>query len=79
MENYQALINWGSGLGLSVMGWFARQLWDAVKELKIDLSRLREEIAKDYVPKNDFKEFVAEIRTMFRRIEDKLDDKADKD
>lgn len=76
--DYQTFINAVAGLALSVMGWFARQLWDAVKELKRDLSSLREEIAKDYVPKNDFRDFAQEIRGMFQRISDKLDDKADK-
>ena len=78
MDEYQTLLNSLMGIALSVMGWFARQLWDAVKDLKSDLSKLREEIAKDYVPKNDFKEFAIEIRMMFQRISDKLDEKADK-
>jgi hypothetical protein len=60
------------------MGWFARTLWDAVQELKTDLSKLREELAKDYVPKDDFKEGMSEIRRMFEIITTKLDNKADK-
>lgn len=76
--DYQTLFNVGLGSALTTLGWFARQLWDAVKELKSDLAKLREEIAKDYVPKNDFKEFAQEIRVMFQRISDKLDEKADK-
>ena len=63
---------------MAVTGWFARQLWDTVKELKSDLSKLREEIAKDYIRRDDFKEFASEIRSMFREISDKLDKKADK-
>lgn len=63
---------------MAVSGWFFRVLWDAVSDLKTDLSKLREEIAKDYVPRNDFKEFAAEIRNMFQKISDKLDNKADK-
>ena len=78
MDEYQTLLNSLMGIALSAMGWFARQLWDAVKDLKSDLSKLREEIAKDYVPKNDFKEFAIEIWMMFQRISDKLDEKADK-
>jgi len=76
--NYQELINIAAGLALSVMGWFARQLWDAVKALQRDLSALREEIAKDYTRRDDFKDFATEIRQMFREISDKLDKKADK-
>lgn len=66
------------GTALAVMGWFSRQLWDAVKELKSDLSSLREEIAKDYLAKDDFRDYTSEIKTMLHRILDKLDEKADK-
>lgn len=78
MDDYQTFINWAAGIGMTGMGWFARQLWDAVGSLKSDLSALREEIAKDYVPKNDFKEFAVELRNMLQRISDKLDHKVDK-
>ena len=57
--NYQDLINIAAGTVLTVMGWFARQLWDAVKGLQADLSNLREEIAKDYTRRDDFKEFAS--------------------
>lgn len=76
--NYQDIFNFAAGAILAVTGWFARQLWDTVKELKSDLSKLREEIAKDYIRRDDFKEFASEIRSMFREISDKLDKKADK-
>ena len=76
--NYQDLINIAAGAVIAIGGWFARQLWDAVKSLQSDLSALREEIAKDYTRRDDFKDFTAEIRQMFREISDKLDKKADK-
>jgi cell division protein FtsB len=76
--NYQDLINIAAGAVIAIGGWFARQLWDAVKALQSDLSALREEIAKDYTRRDDFKDFAAEIRQMFREISDKLDKKADK-
>jgi len=78
MNEYQSIINVFLGAALAVSGWFFRVLWDAVSDLKTDLSKLREEIAKDYVPRNDFKEFATEIRNMFQKISDKLDNKADK-
>ena len=76
--SYQDLINIAAGAVIAIGGWFARQLWDAVKSLQSDLSALREEIAKDYTRRDDFKDFAAEIRQMFREISDKLDKKADK-
>lgn len=76
--DYQTLINVGSGTALAVMGWFARELWGAVKELRGDLSKLREELARDYLSKDDFKDAVRELRDLLVRIENKLDQKADK-
>ena len=78
MNEYQTLFNMFLGASLAAMGWFCRQLWDAVNELKRDLSDIRIEIAKEYTPRNDFKEFTTEIRGMFELIRDKLDHKADK-
>lgn len=74
----QDILNVGGGSALTILGWFARNLWDAVQQLKTDLSTLREQIARDYVPKDDFKSTIGEIREMFRHISDKLDQKADK-
>ena len=52
----QHLINTALGLGFSVLGWFARELWSAVKELKADLSKLREDLPKTYVAKDDYRD-----------------------
>jgi uncharacterized coiled-coil DUF342 family protein len=78
MNEWQTIINIGAGTTLSVMGWFARELWQAVKDLRSDISTLREEIAKNYTRRDDFKELAVELRSMFREINDKLDRKADK-
>jgi DNA integrity scanning protein DisA with diadenylate cyclase activity len=76
--DFQTVINVGAGSALAVMGWFARELWGAVKELRTDLSRLREELARDYISKDDFKDAMREIRDVLERIETKLDRKQDK-
>jgi hypothetical protein len=62
----------------SVTGWFARELWTAVKELKSDLSKLKEDLPKEYVAKDDYKDDIKEIKTMISKIFDKLDNKSDK-
>jgi hypothetical protein len=74
----QHLINTALGLGFSVLGWFARELWSAVKELKADLSKLREDLPKTYVAKDDYREDLNEIKNMLGKIFDKLDNKQDK-
>jgi hypothetical protein len=75
---FQWVINAGFSLIATIFGWLARQLWDAVGVLKKDLSVLREEIANDRVHKSDFRDLSDAIFRKLDRIEDKLDDKADK-
>lgn len=78
MNEYQSIINIVLGACLAAGGWFARTLWDAVQELKADLSNLRVEIAKDYLPRNDFHRLADELKDMLGKIFDKLDNKVDK-
>lgn len=66
------------GIGMTVVGWFARELWAAVKELKADLSKLREDLPKDYVSRDDYKDDIRDIKGMLAKIFEKLEGKADK-
>jgi hypothetical protein len=75
---YQSLINTGSGIAFTVAGWFAREMWTAVKELKSDLAKLREELPKTYVNRDDNRDDIREIKEMLGKIFDKLDSKVDK-
>jgi hypothetical protein len=72
------IINVLLGGGLMVLGWFARELWSAVKNLKEDLIKLKTELSDNYVRKDDFKDFKRDLFDILRRIEDKLDTKQDK-
>jgi uncharacterized coiled-coil DUF342 family protein len=74
----QHVIDTALGLGFSVLGWFARELWSAVKELKSDLSKLREDLPKTYVARDDYRDDMNEIKSMLGKIFDKLDNKQDK-
>lgn len=78
MEHFQLFINIILGAAASTLGWFARELWSAVKLLKEDLAKLREEIANDRVHKGDFQLAIDRLFQKLDRIEDKLDKKADK-
>ena len=66
----------------AVLGWLARQLWDAVSELRSDLAKLREELPKTYSTKTDFDRAVESLGNRmdagFARLFDRLDTKADK-
>ena len=74
----QQLIDLALGGVMTVIGWFARELWSAVKELKTDLSKLREDLPKVYLAKDDYKSDLKDIRDMLGKIFDKLDGKQDK-
>lgn len=62
----------------AILGWFCRELWTAVQELKEDLAKLREELPTKYVTKDDFNDRWYEVLKALHRIEDKLDKKVDK-
>ena len=74
----QNLINLGFAGAASVLGWFARELWSAVKELKADLTTLREDLPRQYVIRDDHREDMRDIKSMLGKIFDKLDGKQDK-
>lgn len=77
MDN-QHLINALIGGGFAILGWFARELWGAVKELRADLAALREDLPKEYVAKDDYREDIKEIKAFLEKIFEKLDAKVDK-
>jgi hypothetical protein len=83
--DWQQIINLGGGTALAVMGWFARQLWDSVKDLREDISAIRLHVSENYVKKSEVEGFRADMDKRFDRIEllldklyEKLDSKVDK-
>ena len=76
--NSQDLINLAFGASASILGWFAREMWSAVKDLKTDLAKLREELPRTYVVRDDYKDDIREIKEMLTKLFDRIDGKADK-
>ena len=74
----QQIIDLGLGAVMAVIGWFARELWSAVKEMKSDLSKLREDLPKDYVTKDDYRQDIRELKEIMNKIFDRLENKQDK-
>lgn len=54
----------------SVFGWVLRMLWTASQELKTDLAKLREELPKEYVSKDDYRQDVKELKEMIGKLFD---------
>lgn len=86
---WQTIINSALGLIIGVVGWFARELWDAIKELRKDIKSIETSLPEHYVRRDDFKEAMKEVKedmkAGFDRIENmiglvfkKLESKQDK-
>jgi len=74
----QTIINLIAGSILMVVGWLARELWVAVKELRADLHRIEIEMPTNYIRRDEFSEGMKEIKGLLHQIFDKLDGKVDK-
>jgi hypothetical protein len=75
---FQDVVNVVIGTLLSVLGWFARQLWDAVQKLKEDMKNLEVDLPSHYVRKEDLDARFDKFEAMLNRIYDKLENKVDK-
>ena len=81
----QMIINLLVGSGLGVLGWFARQLWDAVERLKSDVKSIEICLPSNYVRKQDMSDLKHDMEARFDKLEsmlarifEKLDQKQDK-
>lgn len=76
--DWQTAFNVSAGaLGL-LGGWVLKTLWEAMRDVRKDVSSLRETIPETYVRRDSFIEFRRELFSQLNRIEDKIDGKADK-
>ena len=69
----QTLINFALGSLLALIGWLARQLWEAVERLKADLHQIEVDLPSHYVRREEFSESLKEIKDLCRQIFDKVD------
>lgn len=84
------LLNWLSAMDVqyivdgvialvgALFGWLFKIVWDAIRELKEDMKETNRMIHENYVRKDDYRIDMAEIKGMFNRIMDKLEQKVDK-
>lgn len=75
----QFLFNAVFGIVIAGVGWFARQIWDAVQTLQRDLHDLEVRLPSNYIRRDEFSDTVKELKEMLGKIIDKLDGKADKE
>ena len=72
------ILDWVYNAVLLVGGYLLRTLWEAVQELKADLAKLREELPKSYVARDDYRDDIKEIKTLLQKLFEKLESKADR-
>ena len=86
---WQSVFNLAMGFIMAALGWFAREIWDAIKDVRRDIKDLDARMHTDFVRKDDFKDAMAEhkndMNAGFREIKEmigtlfaKLDKKVDK-
>lgn len=87
--DWQTIINLIAGTIMTLLGWLARQLWDAVADLRKDLHRIETDLPSSYAKKDELKELMREIKAdhkedmkeikeILNKIFIKLDEKIDK-
>lgn len=75
----QTIFNAALGIVTAVLGWFFREMWAAIRELKNDVIKISHDMSKEYVSKEDFRDDLHDIKAMIQKIFDKLDSKVDRD
>jgi hypothetical protein len=83
--DWQTVINIGFSSVLAALGWFAREIWDSLKELRRDNNQIEKDLREMYVRRDDLKEVRIEMSARFDKLEsligslyERLHDKADK-
>lgn len=81
----QTIFNIAVGLSGGLGGFILKMIWDAIKDVQVadtklsaDISSLKVMVAGDYVKRAEYKTDLQSIADGLKRIEDKLDGKADK-
>jgi hypothetical protein len=75
---WQTLINIGAGSLLAMLGWFARQIWDSVQDLKNDVKQIEINLPTHYVKKDEINNRFDRMELLLDKIFEKLEQKADR-
>ena len=76
--DWQVIINIAAGALLAAIGWWCREIWDSIKDLKEDVKKIEVDLPTNYVRRVDIDARLDKIDQVLERIFDKLDAKADK-
>lgn len=74
--DWQTVINLAAGAMLTVLGWFARQIWDSVSELREDIHRLEVELPTIYATKQNMDARFDKIDHQFEKLFERLNNQS---
>jgi predicted DNA-binding protein YlxM (UPF0122 family) len=58
---------------VGLVSWFAKTMWTEVQRLNILLNRTREEVARDYITKQEVHADINRVIDQLKRLDEKLD------
>lgn len=64
----QQIINWLFTAVGAAFGWILKVIWDAIRDLKMDLRSIEKDLPEVYVRKDDFREAMQEIKMEMREM-----------
>jgi len=68
-----AILNILFAVLISGLGWIIKSQKEELDRVRILLNRTREEMAKEYVTKNDSSQVLSQIMNKFDKLEEKID------
>ena len=68
-----AILNILFGLVVAGLGWWLKTQREELDRLRILLNRTREEMAREFVTKEDSNQVLSQIMNKFDRLEEKID------
>ena len=64
----QIVINWIAAGVIGSIGWFARMLWDRVREQEKRINELEVQIARDYVSNGDLAHAITDMKAVVQAL-----------
>ena len=69
----QNVFDWLVGAGGAVVGWMLKMIWEAIRDMRIEMKDLDRQMHEDFVRRDDFKEAIQEIKADMREGFNKVD------
>lgn len=76
--DWQILFNLGGTAILFSIGWWCRQIWDSVQNLKEDVKQIEIDLPTHYVKKDEITARFDRIEVLLDKLFEKLEQKADR-